>query len=74
MFELTEAYGLNSSRTDDSSSTECVICLTNPKDTIAKPCKHVSLCNSCAFVVFNSERKCPICRQGISEIIPFKVV
>ena len=73
LFELSEAFGLNSTRTDDSSSQECVICLTNQKDTIAKPCKHVSLCSQCAQVVFNSDRKCPVCRQNISEIIPFKI-
>ncbi|TNV70833.1 hypothetical protein FGO68_gene16384 [Halteria grandinella] len=74
LFDLTEAYGLNSSRTDDSTSQECVICLCNNKETIAKPCKHVSMCSGCAQVVFNSEKKCPVCRQTISEIIPFQVV
>ena len=48
LFELTEAYGLGQGRTDEAGSQECVICLTNPKSTIAKPCKHVSLCAECA--------------------------
>ena len=72
LFELTEAYGLKSNGNNDNTE-ECVICLTNPKDTICKPCKHVSLCTACAQVVFQSEKKCPVCRQGISEIIPFKI-
>ena len=70
IFELSEAYGLKGEQSDEC----CVICLTNPKDTISKPCKHVSLCSSCAQVVFQSERKCPVCRQGITEIIPFQIV
>ena len=72
LFDLTEAYGLRP-KNEDANTEECVICLTNEKDTICKPCKHVSLCSSCAQVVFQSERKCPVCRQGIAEIIPFKI-
>jgi hypothetical protein len=48
LFTLDEAYGLNSNRTDGDDSKECVICLTEPKNTLAKPCKHVSMCHSCA--------------------------
>lgn len=48
IYKLSEAYGLNSTRTDESGSVECVICLTNPKDTLTLPCKHVSMCNACA--------------------------
>ena len=62
LFKLSEAYGLNSSRTDESGSLECVICLANPKDTITLPCKHVSMCNACAEAVMVSEKKCPLCR------------
>lgn len=71
---MSEAYGLNSSRTDSSDSKECVICLTSDKDTMTMPCKHVCLCNACAQIVLRSERKCPICRTSISEVIPFKVI
>ena len=57
LFVLDEAYGLNSNRTDgDDSGKECVICLTEDKDTLAKPCKHVSLCHSCAEVVIRGNR------------------
>ena len=72
VFELSEAYGLKGEKAGEDDY--CVICLTNPKETISKPCKHVSLCSSCANVVFQSERKCPVCRQGISEIIPFQII
>ena len=65
MFELTEAYGLNTTRTDDANSKECVICLENRKDTLTNPCKHVSLCSACAHIIMKSERKCPICRTCI---------
>lgn len=47
-FVLSEAFGLNSGRTDDTDSRECVICLTEPKGTILHPCKHVVMCGPCA--------------------------
>ena len=72
-FMLDEAYGLNSNRTDGSDAgKECVICLTEDKDTLAKPCKHVSLCHSCADVVLRGNRQCPICRQRIEEVVPLQ--
>eukprot|EP00347_Sterkiella_histriomuscorum_P008347 403345449 len=73
IYDLTEAYGIGSNRTDEVNSTECVICLTNRKNTLTQPCKHVSLCDSCAYVVFKNDKKCPVCRQKIYEIIPFKL-
>ena len=68
---LEEAYGLNTNRTDGESSRECVICLTNEKNTIAKPCKHVSCCRDCAEVIIQTNRQCPICRQEIRDFSAF---
>ena len=70
---MEEAFGLNSSRNDGDSTRECVICLTEEKNTLAKPCKHVSVCFGCAQVIMASNRQCPICRQAISEIIPLNI-
>lgn len=66
---MEEAYGLSS----DQDQKECVICLTNPKCTLAKPCKHVSVCYECSQVIMASNRQCPICRQAISEVIPLDI-
>ena len=32
---------------EEDLGTECVICITDPKDTILLPCRHLCLCNSC---------------------------
>ena len=63
VFTIDEAYGLNAGRNDDNDSKECVICLTEPKSALAKPCKHVSTCIDCANVIMSSNRTCPMCRQ-----------
>ena len=62
VFMMEEAYGLNSNRTGEDGTRECVICLTEDKNTLAKPCKHVSCCHACAQVIMASNRQCPICR------------
>jgi E3 ubiquitin-protein ligase MGRN1 len=62
LYTMDEAFGLNSDRTAGEDSKECVICLTDRKDTLARPCKHVTMCNACAKVVMRTDHKCPLCR------------
>ncbi|KAF3632796.1 putative E3 ubiquitin-protein ligase LUL4 [Capsicum annuum] len=44
-YELREIYGINNSDEtnvkDDESGKECVICMTEPKDTAVLPCRHM---------------------------------
>ena len=70
LYVMDEAFGLNSDRRNGEDSKECLVCLTDPKDTLARPCKHVTLCHACAKVVMMGDRKCPLCRQTINDIIP----
>ncbi len=74
LFTLDEAYGLNSNRTDGSDGQkECVICLTETKNVIAKPCKHVCMCFACAQALLTAQQPCPVCRQPIIDIVPFTI-
>jgi len=47
VFTIEEAYGLNSNR-NDGEGKHCAICLTEEKNTLCKPCKHVSVCYACS--------------------------
>jgi hypothetical protein len=63
---------------DLQTMRECVICMSEPKDTAVLPCRHLCLCRDCAEVLRLQGRrpggnasstsagppKCPICRQG----------
>lgn len=44
-YELRELYGIGNSSTDDFDDNdpgkECVICMTEPKDTTVLPCRHM---------------------------------
>ena len=46
-------------------SPECVICLSEIKDTIVLPCRHFCMCSDCGDVLRRRPpQKCPICRQS----------
>lgn len=46
-------------------SEECVICLTDPKDTLLLPCRHLCVCSDC----FRHVDKCPVCRAAFDNYI-----
>jgi hypothetical protein len=50
---------------EDTSSTDCAICMSAPKNTIINPCGHYYMCSSCATIV----KHCPICRGKITGLI-----
>ncbi|TYH01621.1 hypothetical protein ES288_A09G074000v1 [Gossypium darwinii] len=77
-YELREIYGIGSSAAaegfDDSDpGKECVICMTEPKDTAVLPCRHMCMCSECAKTLRLQSNKCPICRQPIEELIEIKI-
>lgn len=49
---------------DDVSdnSAECVVCLSDVRDTLILPCRHLCLCNTCADTLRYQANNCPICR------------
>lgn len=44
---------------------ECVICLTDPKNTLLLPCRHLCVCTEC----FRHVDKCPVCRSAFDNYI-----
>ncbi|VVB15141.1 unnamed protein product [Arabis nemorensis] len=81
-YEVHELYGIENSTTqgnpvsglEDSGGKECVICLTEPKDTAVMPCRHLCLCSDCAKELRFQSNKCPICREPIGQLMEIKVV
>lgn len=57
---------MNMIRQKASNSLQCVICLTNPRDTIMDPCMHLCICQDCSKHLMEKRmRKCPICRKSV---------
>ncbi|GMH28463.1 hypothetical protein Nepgr_030306 [Nepenthes gracilis] len=76
-YELRDLYGVGNSDSqgfnDDDPGKECVICMTEAKDTAVLPCRHMCMCSECAKELRLQSNKCPICRQLIEELIEIKL-
>ncbi|ABL75970.1 inhibitor of apoptosis-1 [Maruca vitrata nucleopolyhedrovirus] len=45
---------------------ECTICLERQRDAVLLPCRHFSICIHCYFSL---DKKCPSCRQDVTDFI-----
>ena len=87
-YELQEIYGIEAApgaastdRDDGFQSTalaqsdECVICLTEPRDTTVLPCRHLCMCAECAHHLRDQTTGtvCPICRNPVESLLEIKV-
>lgn len=54
---LQEVYGFLDNEEDATEesreSRDCVVCLSDPRDTIVLPCRHLCLCKGCAHTLQN---------------------
>lgn len=81
-YELQEIYGIElhekaaeraAGNGESAEGSECVICMTNPRDTTVLPCRHMCMCASCAKVLRVQSSKCPVCREQVSSLLQIKV-
>lgn len=76
-YELQEIYGIGNAVKGDvdgnDSGKECVICLSEPRDTAVLPCRHMCMCSVCARVLRFQTTRCPICRQLVERLLEIKV-
>jgi hypothetical protein len=70
-FEVLDIFGNQGLESEEERSV-CVICLTNLKDTLILPCRHLCLCHECANMTrAQAYGKCPICRvsKGYAGVV-----
>ncbi|RAL53654.1 hypothetical protein DM860_012269 [Cuscuta australis] len=76
-YELQEIYGIGNSTDGEcdegDNGKECVICLSEPRDTTVLPCRHMCMCSGCAKVLRFQTNRCPICRQPVDRLLEIKV-
>ncbi|XP_008791523.1 probable E3 ubiquitin-protein ligase LOG2 [Phoenix dactylifera] len=76
-YELQEIYGIGNSVDGDFDGNdpgkECVICLSEPRDTTVLPCRHMCMCSECAKILRFQTNRCPICRQPVERLLEIKV-
>lgn len=75
-FVLHEVFGVQSKRLADAEveggNTDCIICLSEPRDTAVLPCRHMCFCSYCASIVRLQCDKCPVCRQKVQSLLQFR--
>lgn len=75
-FVLHEVFGVSSKATLDTEieggNSDCVICLSEPRDTAVLPCRHMCFCSYCAGIVRLQCDRCPVCRQKVQSLLQFK--
>ncbi|KAI2799666.1 hypothetical protein BLOT_011572 [Blomia tropicalis] len=59
---------------DNDNSFECVICMSDLRDTLILPCRHLCLCKSCANSLRYQASNCPICRVPFRALLQIKAV
>ncbi|EGT50291.1 hypothetical protein CAEBREN_04564 [Caenorhabditis brenneri] len=69
---LQEIFGIEnkgSETMDDDSGLECIICLSDIRDTVILPCRHLCVCSNCADSLRYKHNNCPICRSPFRALI-----
>eukprot|EP00127_Corallochytrium_limacisporum_P002916 Clim_evm5s143 gene=Clim_evmTU5s143 len=82
VFVLQEIYGLEQKAQtenqdeedqdedfDTDDNRDCVICMSEARDTMVLPCRHLCLCDSCAEVLRYQSTTCPICRAPFHSML-----
>ncbi|TRZ03412.1 hypothetical protein DNTS_030920, partial [Danionella cerebrum] len=59
---------------NSDNSNECVVCLSDLRDTLILPCRHLCLCNSCADTLRYQANNCPICRLPFRALLQIRAV
>ena len=87
-FEIKSIYGLDLSTdkglphmegeaqegvVEDGEGKECLICLTETRNTLIMPCGHLCVCHDCGKNIQTKNYTCPICRGQIGSLIPFNL-
>jgi hypothetical protein len=82
-FEIKSIYGLDvegdnaageaaqEGQIEDGEGKECLICLTEPRNTLIMPCGHLCVCSDCGNTIHTKKYTCPVCRGNIGSLIPF---
>jgi hypothetical protein len=56
------------------SPIECVICMSDMRDTLILPCRHLCLCSTCAESLRYQASNCPICRSPFRALLQIRAM
>ncbi|XP_069125469.1 E3 ubiquitin-protein ligase MGRN1-like [Argopecten irradians] len=58
----------------EDSGAECVICMSDMRDTLILPCRHLCLCSTCAESLRYQASSCPICRSPFRALLQIRAM
>lgn len=74
---MQEIYGIteanNAANAEGDYTSDCVVCLSNRKNTTVLPCRHFCMCNECAKALLKRSRTCPMCRLPITSVLQIQI-
>eukprot|EP00123_Amoebidium_parasiticum_P018120 comp24108_c1_seq2/m.43607 comp24108_c1_seq2/g.43607 ORF comp24108_c1_seq2/g.43607 comp24108_c1_seq2/m.43607 type:complete len:408 (-) comp24108_c1_seq2:508-1731(-) len=73
MEEVPHTGGDDADSDDEDENRTCVVCMSDHRDTLVLPCRHLCLCAACAQVLRNQAAKCPICRAPFHSLLQLSV-
>lgn len=53
---------------------ECVICMSDTRDTLLLPCRHLCICKMCANNLRVKSNTCPICRIPFNALLQIQLI
>ncbi|KAK7005205.1 E3 ubiquitin-protein ligase MGRN1 [Biomphalaria glabrata] len=82
---LQEIYGIENKNMErvkevdpdddiEDSGAECVICMSDMRDTLILPCRHLCLCSNCADSLRYQASMCPICRVKFRALLQIRAM
>jgi len=70
VYSVHDIYGLDhTGEREGEGSRECIVCLSEPRDTTVLPCRHMCLCHGCSELMRLQTNKCPICRAPVRSLL-----
>mmetsp|Transcript_33302 Transcript_33302/g.79871 ORF Transcript_33302/g.79871 Transcript_33302/m.79871 type:complete len:485 (+) Transcript_33302:21-1475(+) len=75
-FEVKDLFGIQEVHRphgsgDEQSNKNCVVCLTEARNTALLPCSHFCVCHQCALTLRMTpgRNRCPLCRQEVRDLL-----
>jgi E3 ubiquitin-protein ligase MGRN1 len=69
-YVVHDIFGLDhTGERESEGSRECVVCMSEPRDTTVLPCRHLCVCAPCAELMRMQTNKCPICRAPVTSLL-----
>lgn len=54
---------------ESQGAAECVVCMSESRNMVLFPCRHMCLCEGCCSRVLSDRRQCPLCRMEVTDTV-----